>query len=742
MPTLDTLQELLRLWRKYEKGVAAERGYTPWWNLFGMLAELCAWSAEDRLTVESRQELEDRLPFDDEDEVRIELEHWPNESESSPEQWRRNTEVKIEEMGGRVIDYSSIHEANFHYEALLVSLSAREVREMIREPSAHGSLATLDGIQFILPQTIAQAMPSQSPPIDDNISNLECFEEDSTFRALLLDGTPIAKHPVLDGGIVIEDIHDLVGRSIVSTRRHATEMASLILRGDLISDGQPLIDSRVLAIPLLIDSSNMSATSPDDRLFIDLVHVALQRVFEGDAPLAPDVFVINFSIGVRGGHFSGRISSLARLLDWWSYKAGVLFVVSAGNVLYDLEISDMTSIDFEDFSISERQNLVRTAQRLHRHERTLLFPSEALNVLTIGAASLDSVPSVNNTADRTIEISQDGEFFSAISSAVGLGPFRCIKPDLIAIGGKHKVQPLAGGDVLKLRVISRNDQTGLMVAGITQGSFSYLRSRGTSHATALVTRSLVNTAAALTEEGGPYEGHELSRTDLALLTRALAVNSASWPDSAKAFYQSEYSRLQPHYRQAQEEVARYFGYGFLNQELMSEAPLRGVTLVGLGHVQRDEGVVFHMPLPLSLSEDKVERSMAITLAWFSPVEPTHARYRLAALEAVAADGTMEKDEERDNEWRLGMKSTFPNMNLISRGTVWSRRFVHKRKKVSQFSQDATLPIRVQCQTASGLDPDMKIHFAMAVTLRLETPVRYDILEEMINLSFIRPSTEN
>ena len=229
------------------------------------------------------------------------------------------------------------------------------------------------------------------------------FDAASPFRVLLLDGTPIAGHRTLAGGVAIEDVHELVERSLVATRRHATAMASLILRGDLKSDGHAVADSRLLSIPLLVDTED-GATSPDDRLFIDLVHAALQRAFFGDQPLVPEAFVVNFSIGVRGAHFAGRISSLARLLDWWSTKAGILFVVSAGNVERDLQIPDMTITGFEDLSLPERQDVVRTAQRLQRHERTLLAPSEALNALSVGAASLDMAPSVMAVAPGTVEL--------------------------------------------------------------------------------------------------------------------------------------------------------------------------------------------------------------------------------------------------------------------------------------------------------------------------------------------------
>lgn len=745
MPTLDSLHEILRLWRNYRKGTDAEHGYAPWWDLFDLLAELRAWGPNDRLTAESCIELENRLLFDDDKEVRVELEHLPTKSKDSQERWRQSTEARIKKLGGRIIDRSTIHEGSFHYDALLVDLSAGVVREMIKKPSAPNGIAVLDGIQFILPQTIAQSLPSQSDPIDADFNNLERFETNGAFRALLLDGTPIAGHPALDGGIAIEDVHGLVERSVVPGRRHATEMASLILRGDLASDGQPLSDSRVLAVPVLIDSEGKS-TSPKDRLFVDLVHVALQRVFEGNTPLAPDVFVVNFSIGVHHSHFAGRISSLARLLDWWSNKAGVLFVVSAGNIDRDLEIRDITFGDFENIPVSERQSFVRAAQRRQRHERTLLSPSEALNVLTIGAASLDPVPPATGPTPRTVEICRPGEILPAISSGTGLGPFRCIKPDLIAIGGHHEVKALPRGDALKLRLVQRPMRTGLTVARASKGRLSHSRARGTSCATALVTRYLINTAAALTEEDGPYYGHELSRIELALLTRALAVNGARWPQAANTIYEAERTRLNGRYQQATEEVARYFGYGFLNSELMYEAPLRGATLVGLGRVKKDQGAIFDMPLPSSLSGNTIGRSMQVTLTWFSPVEPNRARYRLAALEAIAADGSMEEDSKKDDEWGLGMTSHRPNMNLISRGTVWSRRLVQKRKRITPFADDATLPIRVQCRDTSGggLDPDELIHFAIVVTLQLEETVQltiFDILEEIRDRLLIRIPTQ-
>ncbi len=738
MPTQKALGQLLRLWHRYQEDRDAQRGHAPWWNLFGMLAELRPWGPEDRLSASGRAELENRLPFDDDTQVKLELEHWPTQNLGKLGRWRRETEAKVASLGGRVIDRSTIHEGSFTYDAMLVGLAASAVRAMLDNPSAPDGLATLDGLQFVLPQTIAQSLPAHSQPSDVDLENIENFDPANPFRVLLLDGTPIAGHRSLDGGVAIEDVHDLVDRSPVAVRRHATAMASLILRGDLESDGHPVLDSRLLAIPLMVDNED-GATSPDDRLFVDLVHTALQRAFRGDTPLVPDAFVVNFSIGVHGSHFAGRISSLARLLDWWSSEAGILFVVSAGNVQQDLHIPDMTVSGFESLSLPERREHVRAAQRRHRYERTLLAPSEALNVLTVGAASLDLRPAFMAVAPGVIEGQADGDILPAISSALGLGPFRTIKPDLIGIGGHQEVQAVPAGDGLRLRTVPRSVRTGLTVATAGIGASPQSRSRGTSCAAALVTRSLLNAAATLTEEGGPYEGMEISRNDLALLTRALAINASRWPKAAEELYVTEKATQKRRIQQAAEEVARHFGYGFLDAKLMCEAPLHGVTLIGLGRVRRDRSAIFDMPLPSSLSGDMVHRSMLVTLAWFSPVEPARAKYRLAALEAIAADGDTLEDDAEDKHWNLAMKSAPPAVAIIKRGTAWSRRLVHKRVRAPDYDDEATLPIRVQCRDASGggLDPDLDISFAIAITLEVTATAEYDVREEIRDQLLIR-----
>lgn len=732
MPSTEDLQRLLRLWNSYQSGEDAPRGLAPWWNLFGMLADLRLWGPQDRLTPQAQAELIHRLSHDDDEAICLELEIWPTANSDQRARWQQDTRAQVEALGGTVISTSSISQDGFVFEAALIEMVSGAVRAMLENPFAPNGLATIEGLQFVLPQTIAQSLPdlSDDEPNQD-FGQLQPFDPDAPIRAVLLDGTPVARHPALDGGVVIEDVHDLVRLSQVQHRRHATSMASLILRGDLVADGTPIQDTRLLSIPVLIDD-DQGASSPNDRLFVDIVHVALARAFLGDDAFAPEAFLVSFSIGIKGGHFAGRISSLARLLDWWADQQGILFTVSAGNVPEGLVIPNTTSTAFEDGTINERRELVEEAQRNARHSRTLMAPAEAMNVLTVGAQSRDLTDPAAPEPAGVVMLDDGEESLPALSSAIGLGAFRSIKPDLINTAGRHEIRMHPAGGHLRLTVVNHTQRTGLNAATIQHGAPSMYRTRGTSCANALTSRAHLSAAVALTDQDGPYEGQDLSKRDLALITKALSVNASRWPDAAFALYQSEKNRLGGNHNQAREEVCRYFGHGALNDMFMCEAPDYGASLIGTATIRKDKAAIFDVPLPPSLSGERIGRSMWVTVAWFSPILPTRARYRLALLEAVPHDQDLLGNLIVDDGWCLDMAPQQLDANIIKRGTVWSRRLIHGGPVVPNYGDEKVLLIRVQCRDGSGggLSPDEDIRFAIAVTLELEAETRFDIHTEI------------
>ena len=319
MPTLLSLRRLISFWTAYGNEEQPPRGAAPWWELFDLMLELRPWGPADRLNEDARAIINDRLPPDDNAEITVEIEIWPTANRDKRASWRRETEMRVASTGGRVLDRCSIAEDGFIYDAVLARLPVRYVRKMLQSSEYPESLVTIEGVKYFWPQITCQAEPGTSGGPLSQRSAPGPFNSQAPVRAALLDGVPAAGRAHLDGGVTIEDVHDLVSHSIVDHRFHATAMASLILRGDLETDGKALGDARIVSVPVLIDREG-NAKSPEDRLFVDLIHTALTRLLTGDEPLGPNVFVVNFSIGVLDSRFAGRISTLAHLLDWWAAK--------------------------------------------------------------------------------------------------------------------------------------------------------------------------------------------------------------------------------------------------------------------------------------------------------------------------------------------------------------------------------------------------------------------------------------
>ena len=734
MPSEAALREMLRLWRLYKRGENAQRGFGTWWRMFDMLVDLRRWGPQDRLTENAKAEILQRLSeYDDDQEALIELEIWPTNNTEKRARWRRDAIERVRGLDGQIVDQSTIEGDNFVYEALLASLSAGHVRRLIEAPEEIGGLATLEGLQFVLPQTIGQ-----SGPVDDDSEDTPSSEESTTpfdsellERCVLFDGVPVAGHPALDGGVNIEDVHGLVDGSLVAHRHHATAMASLILRGDLEADGEPLADSRLISIPVLIDGAQDTA-SPPNRLFVDVIHTALVAAFSGPDALAPDAFVVNFSIGIRNMRFAGRVSALARLLDWWSWKEGVLFIVSAGNISTNLIVKNTTATAFEDAEASDRRATVRKAIADQLPERALLAPAEALNVLTVGALSEDHAQATVHKASGIFDINDDCPS-PQISSARGPGPSKAIKPEVLASGGVMEIRAHPNAPDVALKAVP-GQRTGLVAAAPSGGT---LRSRGTSNATALTTRAILQSAASLVEAGGPYEGQELPRKDLSLLTRALAVNAAYWTPESDDYYKESLERLGSRkYHAAKQSTAQHLGFGALDPLRMLQSPVFGATLIGLADIKKDNARTFDVCLPPSLSGEKLPRSLRVTLAWFSPVSLGKSTYRLAKLRAIAAESTSAVE---DNGWVLDLKTDGLQENMVNRGTIWSRRLVHNAQKTPVYGVTTTIPVRVQCQEATthSLSPDDTIRFAIAVSLEVEAETQFDVFNEIKDAVTVR-----
>jgi hypothetical protein len=351
-----------------------------------LLVDVRPWGPQDRVPPETIAYWRESLGYSPEDPVRCEIELWFHENPD----WRARAfariEAEIERMGGAVIHHATIPE--IRYDVALVDIPADQAQALIDRPDI--ARARVDEIMFLRPQSVARHRLNEEPegedaPDDADAAPLPVGDP----VAALLDGLPIQNHVRRAGRIIVDDPDDLDANYPISRHEHGTEMASLIIHGDLVR-GEPPLPRPLLVQPVMHpDGGDSEQTSPD-RLLVDVIHRAVPRIKVGDGgepATAPGVILINLSFGDLWRPFARVMSPLGRLLDLLAHRHRVLFLLSAGNVLDRLVIPDyVTSREFEDADPEEREKAVLAALNANKNQRTLFSPAESVNALTIGAA--------------------------------------------------------------------------------------------------------------------------------------------------------------------------------------------------------------------------------------------------------------------------------------------------------------------------------------------------------------------
>ena len=124
-----------------------------------------------------------------------------------------------------------------------------------------------------------------------------------------------------------------------------------IIHGDLNDNNSPITTPLYVRpiMKLKMWLNDRIECIPDNELFVDLLHRAVKRIFEGDSDSDPikSIKIINLSIGDSSLLFYHTMSPVARLLDWLSFQYDVLFIISAGNHLHNIELP----ILYRDFKL-------------------------------------------------------------------------------------------------------------------------------------------------------------------------------------------------------------------------------------------------------------------------------------------------------------------------------------------------------------------------------------------------------
>jgi hypothetical protein len=729
MPDMQALADLLSMWDRWERGEALGRGFAPFAHLFGQLRALRPWGPQDRIpdeTVAFWREQSERNPNQP---VRTEVELWYRNTEARRREAAQTLRGLITEAGGRVVHEAVISDIAYH--GMLIDIPAGDVQNLMSQRTVR--LALADDVMFLRPQSLMQGPIEVETTTDESIQAAAAPPAGRPVAALL-DGVPVQAHRLLASRLTLDDPDNLQSRAIVSRRVHGTAMASLILHGDRNEVGEAL--PRPLYVrPLMVTSNNGYEHTDADRLLIDTIHRAILRMqgSAGEEAAAPTVFLVNLSMGDTLRPFTGLMSPLARLLDFLSDRYNILFLVSGGNVRDYLVIPDFANwTAFEGASATDRERAVLRALNAVKHERTILSPAESLNALTIGAQHHDNV-SVRRGAHNSVDPFQDNTLPN-VSSGLGLGHRRMIKPELYFPGGREHVQMQSTGNGLKVSVGSPRQLYGLSAAApdsLGQGRLDQLALiDGTSSATALATRAAHRIFDALMDRDGGSLLADMDPKYYAVVVKALLVHSARWNGNNELLKEICGPDDKRRYVERGENSSRFIGFGVPDISKVLECSVNRATLVGFGTIPQESAQSFRIPLPPSLERVTDPRSLTVTVAWFSPIKPGHQTYRCVRFEAEPLHPSIQV---------LGVERAKgqPADQSVKRGGVFHERF--EGESAVPFVDDGHLSLRLVCKEDAGLADQTPIRYGIAVTIETETPLPiYDEIQQRLR---VRPRSQ-
>jgi hypothetical protein len=720
MPDVRALQELLSLWRRYTEGGRMPSGRGGWRELFSQLIDVRPWGHEDRVPPETMTYWREELARHPDRPVRFEVELWYYEQAERREAAFRRLEQEILAVNGQIIHHSVIPE--IRYDAALVDMPPAQVQALLDHPDI--TLARVDDVMFLRPQSVARVPAKEEDAGADSAGPVEAVDLSARPPIVaLLDGLPVQNHVRLAGRLFIDDPDDLDPLYPVARRQHGTEMASLIVHGDLNNSDGP-IPRPILVRPVMRPDDNGNERTPSDRLLVDVIYRAVRRIKEqdGDQPaIAPTVVMVNFSLGDANRPFARSISPLGRLLDYLAYRYRILFLVSAGNIRDPLTVAQYrTFTEFEAAAPDAREQAMLYALNAAKSQRTLFSPAEALNVLTIGAAHSGSAFNGALPANA-IDPFTDTELPNVVS-AMGLGYRKAVKPEILLDGGRAPVRFVAGGQQLVVTPVTAGVRFfGLKAAspaalgGTRREDFTW----GTSVATALATRAGHKIHDVLLDGMNGSNHADLPPEYAALVIKALLVHGAKWGTKGDLMDEIFQPQGQGSHLARRDDIARLLGYGVPQIDRVLDCAENRATMLGYGTIAPDSALLYRIPLPPGLDGVRAFRALTVTLAWFSPINSRHQGYRMAALDVSSA--------AEEKYWIASERQCQPTDKATMRGTVFHER--RSGESATIFLDDGNVLLRVSCRATAG-ELTENIPYALAVSFEVGVEANIQVYEEI------------
>lgn len=705
------LDEMVRLWDVYKADSRANlgAGLSAWKQLFAHLKEVRFWGPQDRLAGELRQTWIERLE-DNTDVIRFEIEAWCFSSIAKNNLTTQELRSRVEALNGRLLDEQLLIEIAYH--GFLVEMPAAGIRQLLGD--APTPLLLSDRVMFFRPQGQAITRAGVSAPHTSDSTVPQQLTSGNPIIAML-DGLPLSNHPRLAGRLIVEDPENWSQDYPALDRVHGTSMASLIAWGEL--DGtQVALPNPIYVHPILrpdATSNPRQEQTPDDRLLLDVVHLAVRRMFEGSPgvqPTAPTVKVINLSVGDKSRPFAGDLSPWARLLDWLSHKYKVLFIVSTGNQTDQLTLA-VPRQTLAGMSPEERGSAATRALLQEDSHRRLIAPAESVNAVTVGACFSDG--SILPTVGERFTLFPDRGI--APYSRLGPGFRRSVKPDILLPGGRMLYAERPTSPTSETHMSSfgaASGSPGHRVAAIPSESGDTIYTRGTSNAAALATRGAAQAFSVIEVLRAGAPAALPSRYD-AVLIKALLGHGAN-----VGAIEQQVLAARPDVDQwyaKRRLVSRYAGYGVADIDRALRCSEQRATILGVGELGNKKALEFRVPIPEALNASLVKRRLTVTLAWLTPTNPRHSKYRV---------GRLWVDLPGDP---LRLKRLEGESKQIQLGTLQHK--VLEGESAVPIVPDQSLVVRVNCVADAGrlVAP---VEFALCVSLEVAEGIDLPIYEQV------------
>lgn len=711
MPNDGALQEILKLYKSWRRGRSLDHGFAPWKDLFTCLKAMRPWGPQDRIPEDSVTVWREEIADANIQEVHVEAELFFRQTAAERAEAIAGIQEAVDELGGEIATSSEIPAIAYH--AALIKLPPAGVQHLIDRDEV--DLVLADQVMFLRPQaSIRVPVHEAAAPQGRAVPALAARSALSPVAALL-DGVPLQNHALLSNRLNVDDPDGLEAMALVGERHHGTAMASLIIHGDLNGDGEAI--SRPLHVhPILFaDTAGQEEHSAPNRLLVDTLYRAIVRMKDPETPggaSAPDVFIVNISLGDRRRAFAGPMSPLGKVLDYLAHRYNLLFLVSAGNITTDVALPGFNTLhEVEQAAPDAVTRAFLTFVRDQQAHRSLLAPSECLNSLTIGALHDDQVPAGFPHNNSIAPFAAAG--LPNVSSALGLGHRKVVKPDLLLPGGKERLR-LGSTNPLILRHPAAAQGCGLRCASPDPSNRGDLSRRtlscGTSPATALASRAAHQVFDSMMDVDGGSNLAEIDPLYWPVVVKSLLTHSARWPDSAQVIgdiFGPAGTRAHL-VAERVSNISRLIGYGVPNIARVMDCSPSQATLVGYGEIRTNRAHEYRVPLPQCLERVVEPRTVVLTLSWLSPVSNAHLDYRRAQL-LVDAPSHGEAIGVRRQVGRQ------PSDHASKRGSLIHE--VYEGDNAVVFIDDGHLVLRVWCrEKPSSLRLREPIRYALAVTI--------------------------